>query len=141
MSFKESGLRIGQLADIAGVTPDTIRFYERQKLLPAPKRTTSGYRKYFRDTVARLNFIRKAQRMGFSLDQIKTILYQRDRGNAPCDSVIGMTRQKLKEVEAELKLLQKTRRQLTQYLKNWESEDSGSCCAAEEFCSLISKTG
>lgn len=136
----DNGLRIGQLADATGVTSDTVRFYERQKLLPKPSRMGGGYRIYDRDAVGRLNFIRKAQRMGFSLDQIKSIFSERDRGKAPCESVLAMTRKRLEEVETELKHLQKTRRSLNRYLKEWENSGDASPCAAEEFCSLITRS-
>lgn len=139
MASTDDRLRIGQLANTAEVTTDTVRFYEQQKLLPKPKRTGGGYRIYDRDTVDRLNFIRKAQRMGFSLDQIKSILSERDRGKAPCDSVVAMTRQRLEEVGAELKHLQKTRRSLNRYLKEWGDSGNANCCAAEDFCSLIAE--
>jgi len=130
--------RIGQAARAAGVTTDTIRYYEREKLLPRPERTSGGYRVYGTAEVDRLKFIRKAQRMGFSLEQIRAILRERDRGNAPCDSVIRMTRQRLAEVEDEIKQLQSTRRSLKRYLAEWDG-DQPDCCAAEEFCSLIAR--
>lgn len=131
-------LRIGQAAKAAGVSADTIRYYEREKLLPRPRRTSGGYRVYDTGTIDRLKFIRKAQRMGFSLEQIRAVLRERDLGNAPCDSVIRMTRQRLEDVEAELKHLQSTRRSLKRYLAEWDSAGSD-CCAAEEFCSLIAR--
>lgn len=133
----EEPLRIGQAAKAAEVTADTIRYYEQQKLLPRPRRTSGGYRVYGTGTIDRLKFIRKAQRMGFSLGQIRAILRERDRGNAPCDSVIRMTRQRLADVEAELKQLRSTRRSLKRYLTEWD--DGSDCCAAEEFCSLIAR--
>lgn len=70
----EQTLTIGRLARSAGVGVETIRFYEREGLLPEPARTASGYRQYPRDTVDRLGFIRRAKRLGFSLGEIRELL-------------------------------------------------------------------
>lgn len=137
MPKAENTLLIGQLAAATRASADTIRYYERLKLLPKPKRTAGGYRAYDPKAADRLNFIRKAQRMGFTLEQIKSILAERDRGKAPCDSVLRMTRQRLADVEAELAHLQSVRRSLKRYLKDWNDDEVASCCAAEDFCSLI----
>lgn len=134
----ENRLRIGQVAAAVGVSNDTLRYYERIGLLPKPGRTASGYRVYGRSILDRVEFIRKAQCMGFNLDQIKSILSERDRGNAPCESVVAMTRQRLSEVESELKQLRTTRRSLKRYLSEWNDEAAN--CAAEEFCSLITRS-
>ena len=67
-------LTIGQVAKLAGVGVETIRFYEREGLLPKPPRAPSGYRRYSRDAVARLRFIARAKELLFTLDEIKHLL-------------------------------------------------------------------
>src|SRR5262249_15356925 len=81
-------LLVGQIARLAGVKSDTLRFYERAGLMPQTERTAGGYRAYRPDAVERLHFIRKAQALGFSLDQVKRILRLRQSGSLPCDYVI-----------------------------------------------------
>ena len=73
-------MRIGELAGRLGVNPKTIRYYESIGLLPDPGRTPSGYRVYDEDAVDRLRFIRTAQRLGVTLDEVKEILGFRERG-------------------------------------------------------------
>jgi len=70
----QASLTIGRIAQSAGVAIDTIRFYEREGLLPAPRRRPSGYREYDQATVARLRFIRRAKDLGFTLDEIRELL-------------------------------------------------------------------
>ena len=67
-------MNIGQLARLTGAPIDTIRYYERQQLLPTPQRSASGYRQYGDDDVARLNFILRAKTLGFGLQEIAELL-------------------------------------------------------------------
>ncbi len=67
-------MNIGQFARLAGVAIDTVRYYERQQLLPPPTRTPGGYRQYGADDVLRLNFIRRAKSLGFTLEEIRELL-------------------------------------------------------------------
>src|SRR3546814_10236971 len=69
-----SDLNIGQLARQAGVPIDTVRYYERQRLIPEPARSASGYRQYAQDDVTRLNFIRRAKTLGFTLEEIGELM-------------------------------------------------------------------
>lgn len=80
-------MRIGEVAAATGSTPKTLRFYERAGLLPAPQRSSAGYRQYSPDVVARMDFIRRSQAAGFTLAQIRTILDIRDSGDTPCQHV------------------------------------------------------
>src|SRR5258708_38101866 len=68
------GIRIGELAERAGVSRDTVRFYERKGLLPRPRRTASQYRVYDEETAARLHFIRRGQEIGLTLEDIRELL-------------------------------------------------------------------
>ena len=76
-------MQIGQLATQAGVAIDTVRYYERQGLLPPPERRASGYRQYGQPDIARLRFIRRAKELGFSLQEIQDLL--RLSGQADAD--------------------------------------------------------
>jgi DNA-binding transcriptional MerR regulator len=83
-------LLIGHLAKLAGVKADTIRFYERIGLLPKPERKESGYRVYDQAALKRVRFIKQAQSLGFSLDEVQRILNLRGSGRTTCQCVIAM---------------------------------------------------
>ncbi len=80
-------LRIGAVAAAAGVGVQTLRYYERRGLLPALRRTSAGYREYSADAVRRVLFIRRAQAMGFTLDEIRALLSLRVRERRPCEPI------------------------------------------------------
>lgn len=103
-----SRLTIGRAAKLAGVGVDTIRFYEQRGLLPEPERTGSGYRLYGRDTIERLNFIRRAKTLGFSLEEISTLLDLQDNGG-PKAEVKAITSRKLQQIDARIADLQRIR--------------------------------
>ena len=77
-------LKIGRVARGAGVTVDTVRFYERRGLLPAPARRASGYRQYSQATVERIRFAKALQALGFTLDEVIAVLRDVDAGIASC---------------------------------------------------------
>lgn len=77
-------LKVSELADKAGVSTDTVRYYEKEELLAEPERTQSGYRQYDEGAVERLHFIPGAQTLGLKLGDIKELLAIRDRGACPC---------------------------------------------------------
>jgi len=101
-------LTIGRIAARADVGIDTIRFYERRGLLPEPSRTESGYRLYPPATISRLSFIRRAKALGFSLDEIATLLALQDTGG-PKAEVKAITRRKLDQVETKITDLRRMR--------------------------------
>src|SRR5216684_250220 len=82
-------LTIGQVATAADVNIQTIRYYERRGLFAAPRRTPSGYRQFAEDAVTRLRFIKRAQELGFSLNEIEDLLGLRVRHAAACDAVVS----------------------------------------------------
>jgi Cu(I)-responsive transcriptional regulator len=112
------GLTIGQVAKAAGVGVETVRFYERQGVLTPPPRSGSGYRQYAADAVERLRFVRRAQRLGFTLREVKELLAigadpDADRADvrAKAQAKIDDVREKiadLKRVLAQLVLLRDT---------------------------------
>ncbi len=103
---------IGRLADAAGVNVQTVRYYERRGLVPAPRRTPAGYRQYDADDVSRLRFIRHAQDLGFSLREIGELLRLRVRRGAACDAVERKTREKIALVQQRIRDLQRLNRTL-----------------------------
>ena len=101
-------LTIGRAAKQAGVGVDTIRFYEQRGLLPEPARTGAGYRLYGSDTIERLSFIRRAKTLGFSLEEIGTLLDLQDNGG-PKAEVKAITRRKLDQIDTRIADLQRMR--------------------------------
>lgn len=81
---------IGELATRSGVTAKTIRYYEDQQILPAPARTSGGYRDYDHTALDRLQFVRAAQAAGLTLAEIRHIVALREHGIAPCAHVIAL---------------------------------------------------
>ena len=107
-------MRIGQLAQAAGTTAKTLRFYEDQGLLLPAARTGSGYREYGTETLARLDFIHRGQAAGLTLAQIRQILQIRDTGTAPCEHVRELLDTRLAEVDEQIAEL-KRRVELTPF--------------------------
>lgn len=137
--MNEKPLWIGRLAKLAGVKPDTIRFYERSGLLPKPLRTASGYRLYDEAALNQVRFIRKAQSLGFSLDEIRRIMSLRGQGKETCRCVIAMAEATLSETETKLKELRNFRDRLGTNLERWKRKRRGPLAA--EFCALIEAAG
>ena len=104
--------QIGELADRVGVNTKTIRYYESIKLLPEPARTPAGYRIYGPDDETRLTFIKTAQHLGLSLDEIREILALREAGTAPCEHVRGVLRQQVRDISRRIADLRRLRQEL-----------------------------
>jgi len=114
-------LTIGKIAAAAGVTSDTIRYYERMKLLPKPTRTAAGYRQYPQAIVSRLALIRNAQRFGFSLVEIAGFLRVRDSGGRPCEVVRSAAERMLSAVDEQIHSLVARREQMCRTLEQWDA--------------------
>lgn len=102
-------MRIGELAKKTGVSVQTLRYYERRGLLRKPKRRPSGYRDYPVDAVDHLKFIKGAQEMGFSLNEVDRLLSLREARSGDCTAIRNLVRTKLDELSHEvhrLKLMQ-----------------------------------
>ena len=102
-----SNLTIGQLARHLGVGASTLRYYERVGLLEPLKRTAAGYRLYGADASARLRFIRRAQDLGFSLEEIAQLLALSDDPGGEAADVKRLTREKIADIEARIRDLQR----------------------------------
>ncbi len=111
-----------ELARLAGVSTDTLRYYERLGLLPAAPRSVSGYRLFPAQALHRVRLIRGALAIGFSIRELTEIVAERDRGGAPCQRVLMLAREKLATVEASLRDLQIWRRELKTTLAGWERQ-------------------
>ena len=105
-------LTVGQLASRAGVRADTIRYYEREGLLPVPQRTEGEHRRYGRADVDRLLFIRGAQRLGLHLAEICDLLAVRDTGACPCEPAAGLLRRHVTQLEQDITRLSVLRDEL-----------------------------
>lgn len=105
-------MRIGALAQEAGLSTKTIRYYETIGVLPAPARSPSGYRDYTPEAVERLRFVRSAQTVGLTLGEIRGILAYRDRGEAPCSHVVDLIRRRATEIDQQIAQLESMRTEL-----------------------------
>ena len=112
---------IGRLAEAAGVHLETIRYYERRGLLETPPRTASGYRQYSSADLWRLQFIRRAKELGFTLAEIADMLGSEDRSAA---SILDATRTKIAAVEAQQRELEALRCRLSQLAQLCEQGDA-----------------
>ena len=113
-------LSSGELADLAGVSRDTLRHYERKGILARPLRGHNGYRKYPREALQRVQLVRRALSVGFTLDELAKVLKVRDEGGAPCEEVRRLAAQKLVNVRDQLRELIELRDDLQQTLKDWD---------------------
>jgi DNA-binding transcriptional MerR regulator len=112
--------QIGEVAKIAGVAVDTLRFYEKEGLIQEPYRSEGGFRQYAPSVIDRVRFIKKAQSFGLTLAQIKTIMRKSDQGLKPCCShVEKVLERKLVELEKSIRDLQKMKRNLKSLVKAW----------------------
>jgi DNA-binding transcriptional MerR regulator len=113
-------LRPSELARLTGVSTDTLRHYERKGVLGRPPRSDSGYRRYPPEAVARVQLVRRALTIGFTLDELAGVLSERDRGGAPCRRVRTLVTGRLAELDARLGDLTELRDELRRLLRDWD---------------------
>ena len=113
-------LKIGELAKASGIGIETLRFYEKSGLLDSPSRTESGYRIYNADVLERLDFIKRAQVLGFSLDEIKRIIIDKRAGQSPCAEVREIVRHRLADLDARMREMKRYRNELASALAEWD---------------------
>ena len=106
-------LTVGQLAKKAQVNVETIRYYERRRLIPEPFRSESGYRHYSQDSIARIQFIKNAQELGFSLKEVSELLSLRVDPNTSCAEVKKMAEVKITDIQEKIHALQRIKEALT----------------------------
>ncbi|GAA4659669.1 heavy metal-responsive transcriptional regulator [Arthrobacter cryoconiti] len=129
-------MRIGQLAEAAGTTTKTLRFYEDSGLLLPAERLASGYRNYAEDAVGRVGFIHRGQAAGLTLAQIGQILKIREHGQVPCSHVKGLLGERLRELDAQITELLVLRETISQ-LHEKASEPEPDSCSAEQVCRYL----
>jgi DNA-binding transcriptional MerR regulator len=113
-------LSSSELARVTGVSTDTLRHYERKRVLPKPVRLPNGYRRYPADAVARVHLVQRALQVGFSLEELARTLGERERGGTPCRRVRALVAQRLAELEARIRDLTTLRGEMAQLLRQWD---------------------
>jgi DNA-binding transcriptional MerR regulator len=98
-------LRVSEVAARAGVSPDAVRFYEKEGLLPEPPRSPAGYREYDVTVPQRIKFIKGAQEMGLKLAEIGELLEIQDRGACPCGHTKTLVERRIAEIDSEMNRL------------------------------------
>jgi DNA-binding transcriptional MerR regulator len=132
----EKMLKIGEVSRRSGIGVEALRFYERSGLLGRPGRTTSGYRMYDPEVLERLDFIKRAQVLGFSLDEIKQVIAEKRAGQSPCAEVREIVRQRLRELDERMLEMRRYRKELAAALAEWD--ESGD--VEGHICGLIEGT-
>lgn len=115
-------LKIGEVAKASGVGIETLRFYEKSGLLDQPSRTESGYRLYDTEVLDRLDFIKRAQILGFSLDEIKRVIADRRAGQSPCAEVREIVRSRLADLDERMREMKRYRKELASALAEWDEK-------------------
>jgi len=125
--------KIGEIAKLADVTPDTIRFYEKQQMMDHEVRTEGGFRLYSENDLQRLKFIRYARQLGFTLESIRELLSIRiDPEHHTCQESKGIVQARLKEVEAKIHELELMKTSLQRL--------NDTCCGTAHssvYCSIL----
>lgn len=120
---EKEGRRILKISDVSkqsGIGIEALRFYEKGGLLDKPSRTMSGYRVYGPEILERLAFIKRAQALGFSLDEIKRIIEDARAGTSPCDEVREIVRRRLEELDERMRQMRRYRKELAATLQEWD---------------------
>jgi DNA-binding transcriptional MerR regulator len=125
-------LTIGRLAEMADVSANAVRFYEREGLMQVPAKTDSGYRLYDLQAAERLRFIKQAQHCGFTLSEIHELLRLRDEASSCCNDVRGKVIEKKLELEARIKSMQAMSLSLDQLIADCSNDDRPA-----EGCSIL----
>lgn len=132
----DGALKIGEVSKVSGIGIEALRFYERSGLLEKPLRSLSGYRIYDRGILQRLAFIRKAQTLGFSLNEIKRIIEDARNGASPCADVREIVRQRLAELDEKMREMKRYRQELAETLREWDAVGR----APGHICGLIEES-
>lgn len=121
-------LSIGKLAELAGTTADTLRYYEKMKLIKAASRSSAGYRLYNEDSVNIVRFIRGGKALGFTLTEIRGLLTLSTSDKASCAEVLKHTEGKIIEAEAKILELKEIKKVLTQLVKTCPGDETSTKC-------------
>ncbi len=126
--MNENLLRIGEVARQAGVNIQTLRYYERRKLLRKPERRPSGYRQYTPETIRLIRFIKQAQELGFTLTEIQELLWLRENHKASCADVRSAANMKISDIDRKIESLTAMRGALQMLVKSCIREGSTREC-------------
>ena len=132
----ESTMRIGELAEQAGIFTKAIRYYEQIGILTPPARTASGYRSYDETAMGRLEFVRAAQAVGLTLGEIRQVIAFRDDGQAPCAHVTDLLQRHAADLDVRIRELQQLRGELGELAKRATALDPEQC-PPEQVCHII----
>ena len=110
--------RIGEIASRTGVSVETLRYYEKRRLLPSPSRTQGGFRRYPNGTIQQVRFIKIAQSLGLTLDNVRHLVVTREsRDRSPaCHDVRQLLTRRLEDIDARIRALRSFRRTLNEHL-------------------------
>ncbi|WP_330204426.1 heavy metal-responsive transcriptional regulator [Cyanobacterium sp. Dongsha4] len=134
----ENLLKIGEIAKQTKVSVGTLRYYEILKLLQPIERGENGYRYYQQDAVKVVQFIKKAQSLGFSLEEIRQIIEVRNYGKPPCELVQNLLDNKIEELKTQIKQMTSFQAELEKYRENWRINDINvDDQKTKEICPLI----
>lgn len=133
----KGALTVSELAERVGSTPSALRYYERIGLLPEPDRSDGNYRLYDEAAEERVRFVKRAQRFGLRLDEIKELLVIRERGLCPCGHTRDLLTARLAELEQEMAELARLRRDIERMVEEPPAADADSgCTCGGELVSL-----
>lgn len=128
------GVRTGEVAKLARVNPQTLRYYERRGLLPAPERTPSGYRAYSPETVRVVRFAKRAQELGFTLSEVEQLLELADGGPDSCHDAHSIATGKVADLRMRIADLQRIQDALTKLAHTCDQpRDQRECPLLAEF--------
>ncbi|MGC4939964.1 MerR family transcriptional regulator [Kribbella sp. DT2] len=125
-------MRTSELADQAGVNTETLRYYERRGLLSQPPRTPGGYRDYPPNTVELLRFIKRAQELGFTLDEVEELLHLDNGGPDACDAARVLAEHRRADLEARIRDLQRMHDSLADLVATCDLPRANRSCALLE---------
>jgi len=115
-------LLIGELAESAGVSTDTVRHYERNGVIPKPRRAANGYRLYRSGALEQIVLVRRAIAVGFTLKELAEIFAERDKGNPPCRKVRAIAARKLADLENHLREVKILHAELGNTIADWDEQ-------------------
>ncbi len=124
-------MKIGEVTEALDISADTLRYYEKIKLLPRVGRTVGGVRHYSRNDLGRIRYIQHAQRMGFSLQEISDLLSFREKPTEAKPQVRELARAKLKRIEEHLRELRALQKEFKSLI--------GQCAEAEDHCPILER--
>ena len=128
--MQQTEFRIGEIATRSGVSVDAVRYYERLKLLPRARRTSGNFRLFCIEAIERVQFIKQAQELGLTLDEIKALLTT--GGADECRQVRDLLRKKIEDLDDKMKAMRDFRRALARHLlkceRELEAHGDAACC-------------